>query len=200
MHPVAVVENHPSCQRDRNGESLPPNGQNWRSQLLLLCYSVKILSDASSMSKPQEPFDHQKHFGFRLRSPPLPYLLSSLLRSRPHPKLPNSQGGEDVDLYIELGDSSNSDEENYDEFDQLPPFKPLRRSQVDKLGKEQRQAYYEEYDYRVKLLQKKQWREEMKRLRISRRKGKMAITTTVMLEMVEKLKGIQLLYQSLCLT
>ncbi|XWS14081.1 hypothetical protein CRYUN_Cryun36dG0092600 [Craigia yunnanensis] len=172
MHPVALVENHPSCQRDRNGESLLPNGQSWRSQLLLLCYSVKILSEASSLSKPQDPFDHQKLFGFRLRSPPLSYLLSSLLQSRPHPKLPNNQGGEDVDLDIELGDSTNSDEEDYDEYDQLPPFKPLRRSQVDKLSKEQRKAYYEEYDYRVKLLQKKQWREEVKRLREIKKKGK----------------------------
>ncbi|XVF28320.1 hypothetical protein REPUB_Repub15cG0019200 [Reevesia pubescens] len=172
MHPVALVENHPSCQRDRNGESLLPNGQSWRSQLLLLCYSVKILSEASSLSKPQDPFDHQKLFGFQLRSPPLPYLLSSLLQSRPHPKLPNNQGGEDVDLDIELEDSTNSDEEDYDEYDQLPPFKPLRRSQVDKLSKEQRKAYYEEYDYRVKLLLKKQWREEMKRLREIKKKGK----------------------------
>ncbi|XP_022760564.1 translocase of chloroplast 159, chloroplastic-like [Durio zibethinus] len=173
MHPVALVENHPSCQRDRNGESLLPNGQIWRSQLLLLCYSVKILSEAISLSKPQDPFDHQKLFGFRLRSPPLTYLLSSLLQSRHHPKLPNNQvGEEDVDMDIELGDLFNSDGEDYDEYDQLPPFKPLRRSQVDKLSKEQRTAYYEEYDYRVKLLQKKQWREEVKRLREIKKKVK----------------------------
>ncbi|XVE82144.1 hypothetical protein DITRI_Ditri15bG0123100 [Diplodiscus trichospermus] len=172
MHPVALVENHPSCQRDGNGESLLPNGQSWRSQLLLLCYSLKILSEASSLSKPQDPFDHQKLFGFRLHSPPLPYLLSSLLQSRPHPKLHNNQGGDDVDLDIELGDSTNSDEEDDDEYDQLPPFKPLRRSQVEKLSKEQRKAYYEEYDYRVKLLQKKQWREEVKRLREIKKRGK----------------------------
>ncbi|XWS53618.1 hypothetical protein CRYUN_Cryun10bG0016400 [Craigia yunnanensis] len=173
MHPVALVENHPSCKRDSKGESLLPNGQSWRSQLLLLCYSVKILSEAISLSKPQDPFDHEKLFGFQLRSPPLPYLLSSLLQSRPHPKLPNNQGGEDVvDLDIELGDSTNSNEKYYDEYDQLPPFKPLQRSQVDKLSKEQRKAYYEEYDYRMKLLQKKQWREEMKRLKEIKKKGK----------------------------
>ncbi|KAK6265391.1 hypothetical protein QUC31_016228 [Theobroma cacao] len=172
MHPVALVENHPSCQRDRNGESLLPNGQRWRSQLLLLCYSVKILSEASSLSKPQAPFDHRKLFGIRLRSPPLPYLLSSLLQSRSHLKLPTNQGGDDLDLDIELGDSTNSDEEDYDEYDQLPPFKPLRKSQVKKLSKEQRKAYCEEYDYRVKLLQKKQWREEVKRMREIKKKGK----------------------------
>ncbi|KAA3456208.1 translocase of chloroplast 159, chloroplastic isoform X1 [Gossypium australe] len=172
MHPVALVENHPSCPRDGNGEILLPNGQSWMSQLLLLCYSVKILSEADSLSKPREQFDHQKLFGFRLRSPPLAYLLSSLLQSRSHLKLPNNEGSEDVDLDTELGGWTYSDEEDNDEYDQLPPFKPLKRSEVDKLSKEERKAYYEEYDYRVKLLQKKQWREEVKRMREIKKKGK----------------------------
>ncbi|GMI72152.1 hypothetical protein HRI_000884500 [Hibiscus trionum] len=171
MQPVALVENHPSGQRDGNGEMLLPNGQSWRSQLLLLCYSVKILSETSSLLRPQEHFDHQKLFGFRLRSPPLPYLLSSLLQSRPHPKLPNNDGSEDVDLDTELRDSYSGEEDN-NEYDQLPSFKPLKRSQVDKLSKEQRKAYYEEYDYRVKLLQKKQWREEVERMREIKKKRK----------------------------
>ncbi|KAL4298240.1 hypothetical protein GQ457_12G005630 [Hibiscus cannabinus] len=170
MHPVALVENHPSSQSDGNGEMLLPNGQSWRSQLLLLCYAVKILSEASSLLKPHEHFDHQKLFGFGLRSAPLPYLLSSLLQSRPHPKLPNSDGSEDVDLDTALRDSTYSDEEDNDEYDQLPPFKPLKRSQVDKLSKEQRKAYYQEYDYRIKLLQKKQWREEVKRMRENKKR------------------------------
>ncbi|PPD87807.1 hypothetical protein GOBAR_DD15261 [Gossypium barbadense] len=142
MQPVALVENHPLCQGDRNGEFLLPNGKTWRSQLLLLCYSVKILSEASCLSKPQDPLDHHKLFSSQIHSPPLPYFLSSLLRSRPHPKLPNNQGDEDAILEIELGDSSN-----YDEYDKHPPFKSLRRSQVDKLCKEQRKPYFEENDY-----------------------------------------------------
>ncbi|KAK8709846.1 hypothetical protein V6N13_060847 [Hibiscus sabdariffa] len=170
MHPVALVENHPSSQSDGNGEMLLPNGQSWRSQLLLLCYAMKILSEASSLSKPHEHFDHQKHFGFGLRSPPLPYLLSSLLQSRPHLKLPNNDGSEDVDLDTALRDSTYSDEEDNDEYDQLSPFKPLKRSQVDKLSKEQRKAYYQEYDYRIKLLQKKQRREEVKRMRENKKR------------------------------
>ncbi|KAK8511275.1 hypothetical protein V6N13_013692 [Hibiscus sabdariffa] len=172
MKPVALVENHPSGPRDGNGEALLPNGQSWRSQLLLLCYSLKILSETSSLLKPQEHFDHQKLFGFRLRPPPLPYLLSSLLQSRPHPKLPNNDGSEDVDLDAELRDSMYSGEEDNNEYDQLPPFKPLKKSQVDKLSKEQRKAYYDEYDYRIKLLQKKQWREEVKRMREIKKKRK----------------------------
>uniref|UniRef100_A0A5B7C0E8 AIG1-type G domain-containing protein n=1 Tax=Davidia involucrata TaxID=16924 RepID=A0A5B7C0E8_DAVIN len=172
MNPVSLVENHPFCRKDGDGDKVLPNGESWRSQLLLLCYSMKILAEANSLVKTKDPFDHRKLFGFRVHSPPLPYLLSSLLQSHAHPKLSADQGGENVDSDIELGDLSDSDQEDEDEYDQLPPFKPLRRSQIAKLSKEQRKAYFEEYDYRVKLLQKKQWREEVKRLREMKTKGK----------------------------
>uniref|UniRef100_A0A5B7BSH3 AIG1-type G domain-containing protein n=1 Tax=Davidia involucrata TaxID=16924 RepID=A0A5B7BSH3_DAVIN len=173
MNPVSLVENHPSCRKNREGQKVLPNGQSWRPQLLLLCYSMKILSEASSLSKPQDPFDHRKLFGFRVRSPPLPYMLSSMLQPRAHPKLATDQGGENGDSDIDLADLSDSDkEDDEDEYDQLPPFKPLRKSQIAKLSKEQRKAYFEEYDYRVKLLRKKQWREELKRMREIKKKGK----------------------------
>lgn len=176
MNPVSLVENHPSCRKNRDGEKVLPNGQCWRPQLLLLCYSMKILSEASSLSKTQDPFDHRKLFGFRVRSPPLPYLLSWLLQSRTHPKLSADQGGENGDSDIELDEMSDSDQEDVeDEYDQLPPFKPLRKTQLSKLSKEQRKAYFEEYDYRVKLLQKKQWREELRRMREIKKKGKVAL-------------------------
>lgn len=165
MNPVSLVENHPACRKNREGEKVLPNGQAWRPQLLLLCYSLKILADASLASKPQEPVDPRKLFGFRVRSPPLPYLLSSLLQPRTHPKLSADQGGDNGDSDVDLDDLSDSDQEEEDEYDQLPPFKPLRKIQIAKLSKEQRKAYFEEYDYRVKLLQKKQWREELKRMR-----------------------------------
>ncbi|XP_044502008.1 translocase of chloroplast 159, chloroplastic-like [Mangifera indica] len=175
MNPVSLVENHPACRKNRDGQRVLPNGQTWRPQLLLLCYSMKILSEASSLSKPQDTYDHQKLFGFRVRSPPLPYLLSWLLQSRTHPKLPTEQGGDNEDSDIDLADLSDSDqEEDEDEYDQLPPFKPLRKAQIAKLSKEQRKAYFEEYDYRVKLLQKKQWREELRRNREMKKKGKVA--------------------------
>ncbi|PKI37179.1 hypothetical protein CRG98_042425 [Punica granatum] len=173
MNPVSLVENHPSCRKNREGEKILPNGQAWRPQLLLLSFSMKILSEASSLSKPQDPFDHKKLFGFRMRSPPLPYLLSWLLQSRTHPKLPSDQGIENGDSDVDLADLSESDEEDEeDEYDQLPPFKPLRKAQLAKLSKDQRRAYLEEYDYRVKLLQRKQWREELKRMREMKKKGK----------------------------
>ncbi|GLT99126.1 hypothetical protein SLE2022_165900 [Rubroshorea leprosula] len=172
VHPVSLVENHTSYQKNRDGESMLPNGQSWRPHLLLLCYSMKILSEANSIAKPQDAFDFRKLLGLQLRSSPLPYLLSSLLQSRAHPKLSTDHGGDNVDSDVELGNSSDSDQEDDDEYDQLPPFKPLGRSQVAKLSKEQRKAYFEEYDYRVKLLQKKQWREEVKRLREMKKRGK----------------------------
>ncbi|KAG6581261.1 Translocase of chloroplast 159, chloroplastic, partial [Cucurbita argyrosperma subsp. sororia] len=166
MNPVSLVENHPSCRKNRDGQKVLPNGQSWRPQLLLLCFSIKILAEVGNLSKAPETFDHRKLFGLRSRSPPLPYLLSGLLQSRTHPKLPSDQNGDNGDSDIDLADLSDSDqEEEEDEYDQLPPFKPLRKSQVSKLSKEQRKAYFEEYDYRVKLLQKKQWKEELKRMR-----------------------------------
>ncbi|KAL6564202.1 hypothetical protein OROMI_015652 [Orobanche minor] len=171
MNPISLVENHPSCRRNREGHKILPNGQIWRPQLLLLCYSMKILSEASSLSKPQDQIDHRKLFGFRARAPPLPYMLSSMLQSRAHPKLPSDQGGENGDSDIDLDDFSGSDQEEEDEYDQLPPFKPLRKAQIEKLSIEQRKAYFEEYDYRVKLLQKKQWKEELKRMRECKKRG-----------------------------
>ena len=176
MTPVSLVENHPSCRKNREGQKVLPNGLTWRPQLLLLCYSMKVLSEVSNLSKPQELFDHRKLFGFRTRSPPLPYLLSWLLQSRTHPKLSADNGGDNGDSDIDVDDLSDSDqEEEEDEYDQLPPFKPLRKSQIAKLSKEQKKAYFEEYEYRVKLLQKKQWREELKRMREIKKKGKVNV-------------------------
>ncbi|GAV74907.1 AIG1 domain-containing protein/DUF3406 domain-containing protein, partial [Cephalotus follicularis] len=171
MHPVALVENHPSCYKNENGESVLPNGQSWRPQLLLLCYSLKIISESISVLKPPDSFNYGKLFGLRLSSPPLPHLLQSLLQSHAHPKLSADHGGYDVNSDIELGDLSDSDQEEAD-YEQLPSFKPLRKTQIANLSKEQRKAYFEEYDYRVKLFQKKQWREEVKRLREMKNKGK----------------------------
>ncbi|KAK9983769.1 hypothetical protein SO802_033294 [Lithocarpus litseifolius] len=173
MTPVSLVENHPSCRKNREGQKVLPNGLTWRPQLLLLCYSMRILSEVSNLSKPQDLFDHRRLFGLRTRSPPLPYLLSWLLQSRTHPKLPADNGGDNGDSDIDVDDLSDSDqEEEEDEYDQLPPFKPLRKSQIAKLRKEQKKAYFEEYEYRVKLFQKKQWKEELKRMREIKKKGK----------------------------
>ncbi|KAG2598844.1 hypothetical protein PVAP13_5KG401714 [Panicum virgatum] len=172
MNPVALVENHPSCRRNREGQKVLPNGQSWRHQMLLLCYSSKILSEANSLLKLQDP-NPGKLFGFRFRSPPLPFLLSSLLQSRAHPKLSAEQGGNEDDSDIELDDYSDVEQDDdEEEYDQLPPFKPLTKAQLVRLTKEQKNAYFDEYDYRVKLLQKKQWKDEIRRLKEMKKRGK----------------------------
>lgn len=170
MNPVALVENHPSCRRNREGQKVLPNGMTWKPQLLLLCYSSTILAEANSLLKLRDP-PTSKLFGFRVRSPPLPYLLSSLLQSRPHPKLATDQG-DNVDSDIDLGDLSDSDQEEEDEYDRLPPFKPLRKSQIAMLTAEQKSAYFDEYDYRFKLMQKKQLKEEIKRMKEMKKRAK----------------------------
>ncbi|XP_074358285.1 translocase of chloroplast 159, chloroplastic-like isoform X2 [Apium graveolens] len=172
MNPVCLVENHGSCRRNREGQKVLPNGQSWKPQLMILCYSTKILSEANSISNPRDLFDSRKLLSYRTRQAPLTYMLSSMLQSRVHPKLSSEQGGDIGDSDVDLADLSDSDQEDEDEYDQLPPFKPLRKSQLAKLSVEQRKAYFEEYDYRVKLLQKKQWREELKRLKEMKMKGK----------------------------
>ncbi|KAL0305349.1 UNVERIFIED_CONTAM: Translocase of chloroplast, chloroplastic, partial [Sesamum angustifolium] len=95
-----------------------------------------------------------------------------LLQSRAHQKLPADQGSENVDSDIDLDDLSDSDQVEEDEYDQLPLFRPLNETQLPKLSREQRKASFEEYDYRVKLLQKEQWREELRRRREIKKKGK----------------------------
>ncbi|XP_062230781.1 translocase of chloroplast 101, chloroplastic-like [Phragmites australis] len=172
MNPVALVENHPSCRKNREGQKVLPNGQSWRHQMLLLCYSSKILSEANSLLKLQDP-NPGKLFGFRFRSPPLPFLLSSLLQSRAHPKLSPDQGGNEGDSDIDLDDYSDIEQDDdEEEYDQLPPFKPLTKAQLARLTKEQKNAYFDEYDYRVKLLQKKQWKDELRRLKEMKKRGK----------------------------
>ncbi|XP_072966475.1 translocase of chloroplast 101, chloroplastic-like [Typha angustifolia] len=171
MNPVGLVENHSSCRMNAEGERVLPNGVNWRPQMLLLCYSSKMLSEADSLIKLQDP-SPGKPYGFRFRSPPLPSLLSSLLQSKAHPKLSTEQDGANGDSDIDLDDLDADQEDEEDEYDQLPPFKPLKKTHIAKLSKEQRRAYFDEYDYRVKLLQKKQWKEELRRLKEIKKRGK----------------------------
>ncbi|GJT92107.1 hypothetical protein Tco_1080952 [Tanacetum coccineum] len=124
LNPVFLVENHQSCRKNRDGQKVLQNGQTWRPQLFLLCSSMKILNEANSIQKAQEPFDSRKIFGFRVLSPQLPYMLSLMLQSCPHPKLSNDQDGVDSDL-VDLTDSDNVEDE--DEYDQHPPFKPPKK-------------------------------------------------------------------------
>ncbi|KAF0912411.1 hypothetical protein E2562_014056 [Oryza meyeriana var. granulata] len=160
---VALVENHHLCRRNTEGEKVLPNGLIWRRFLLLLCYSVKMVPEIDSLSARRA--SPANLFGMRLQMPPLPYFLSSLLQSREHTRCTADQnvGGVDPDELM------NEDEQ--DDYDQLPPFKPLSKSQVAKLSKEQQRLYFDEYDYRTKLLEKKQLKEQLQRLKEMKLEG-----------------------------
>lgn len=163
--PVALVENFPVLGTKESEHVLPSNEDSWRSKLLCLCYSMKILSETYSTIQPKGTLNRSKFLGLGARSVPLSCFLSSLLQSSVHPKLSTARCGEDVDSDIELAYLSDSDTESVDEYDQLPEFRSLTQSQIANLEKEQRKAYFDEYTYRVKLLQKKQLKEEIKRAR-----------------------------------
>ncbi|CAN8271352.1 unnamed protein product [Cochlearia groenlandica] len=162
MNPVSLVENHSACRTNRAGQRVLPNGQVWKPHLLLLSFASKILAEANALLKLQDNIPGRP-FVARSKVPPLPFLLSSLLQSRPQPKLPDQQYGDDEDE-DDLDESSDSDEES--EYDQLPPFKRLTKDQMSKLSKSQKKQYLNEMEYREKLFMKKQLKEERKRRRM----------------------------------
>jgi Toc86/159 family protein import component len=143
-NPVVLVDNHPMCRRNAIGERVLPNGQVWVSELLLLCGATKLLAEANSLLKFQDRFLLSQA---NARLPSLPHLLSSLLK----PCQSSSADG------IEGEVAEMSDEE--DEYDQLPPFRILKKSEYENLTKEQKSAYLDELDYRETLYLKKQWKE-----------------------------------------
>eukprot|EP00898_Chlorokybus_atmophyticus_P000756 jgi/Chlat1/1681/Chrsp127S01920 len=107
MTPVALVENHPACRTNRQGQRILPNGVAWKPQLLLLCFASKILTEANSLLQLQEnaagrPFQ-------RAKIPPMPILLSSLITSRQPRKPPQ-------------------EEEYYPGEDELPPEEEPEKS------------------------------------------------------------------------
>ncbi|XP_078440675.1 translocon outer complex protein 120 [Wolffia australiana] len=160
MNPVSLVENHSACRMNRAGQRVLPNGQVWKPQLLLLSFASKILAEANELLKLQDSPPGKSPFS-QARTPSLPAILSSLLQLRPPPKLP-----EDDD---ESEDYSSSDSEDESvELESLPPFKSLTRAQLAALSSTQRATYYEELDYREKLLYKKQLKEERQRRQVER--------------------------------
>ncbi|XP_075074297.1 translocase of chloroplast 120, chloroplastic [Nicotiana tabacum] len=167
MNPVSLVENHSACRTNRAGQRVLPNGQVWKPHLLLLSFASKILAEANTLLKLQDS-PPGRPYATRTRSPPLPFLLSSLLQSRPQVKLPTDQFGDDDEtLDDDLDDSSDSEDES--EYDQLPPFKRLTKAQLAKLSKDQKKAYNDELEYREKLFMKKQLKEERKRRKMMKK-------------------------------
>ncbi|CAI9275714.1 unnamed protein product [Lactuca saligna] len=172
MNPVSLVENHSACRTNRAGQRVLPNGQVWKPHLLLLSFASKILVEANMLLKLQDS-PPGKPFGTRARAPPLPFILSNLLQSRPQLKLPNEQFGDDEDDDVDDDDDDDdvdakSDDES-SEYDELPPFKRLTNAQLAKLSKVQKKAYYDELEYREKLFMKKQLKEEKKRRKMMKK-------------------------------
>ncbi|KAL5224837.1 hypothetical protein ABZP36_011476 [Zizania latifolia] len=151
-NPVTLVDNHLLCRRNTKGERVLPNGKVWVSELLLLCGATKLLAEANSLLKFQDSFLLSQANN---RLPSLPHLLSSLLK--PHSS--SRSDGLDNDI-TELSDDE-------DEFDQLPPFRVLQKSEYEKLMKEQRSAYLDELDYRETVYLRKQWKEGIKRQKLA---------------------------------
>ncbi|KAK8567984.1 hypothetical protein V6N13_105926 [Hibiscus sabdariffa] len=169
MNPVSLVENHSACRTNRAGQRVLPNGQVWKPHLLLLSFASKILAEANTLLKLQDT-PPGKPFATRSRTPPLPFLLSSLLQSRPQIKLPEEQQyGDEDDLDDDLDESSDSEGES--EYDELPPFKRLTKAQIAKLTKAQKKAYFDELEYREKLFMKKQLKEEKRQRRMMKKMG-----------------------------
>ncbi|GLT30721.1 hypothetical protein SLA2020_055100 [Shorea laevis] len=166
MNPVSLVENHSACRTNRAGQRVLPNGQVWKPHLLLLSFASKILAEANALLKLQDT-PPGKPFAAQSRAPPLPFLLSSLLQSRPQVKLPEEQFGDDDGLDEDLDESSDSDDDV--EYDELPPFKRLTKYQIAMLSKGQRNAYFDELEYREKLFMKKQLKEERRRRKMMKK-------------------------------
>ncbi|KAI4342116.1 hypothetical protein MLD38_026773 [Melastoma candidum] len=166
MNPVSLVENHFACRTNRRGQRVLPNGQVWKPHLLLLSFASKILAEANALLKLQDG-PPGKPFTTRARSPPLPFLLSSLLQPRPQVKLPEEQFDDEDGLDDDLDMLSESEDES--EYDELPPFRRLTKAQLSKLTKAQKKAYFDELAYREKLFMKKQLKEERRRRRMMKK-------------------------------
>ncbi|KAE9448240.1 hypothetical protein C3L33_19869, partial [Rhododendron williamsianum] len=170
MNPVSLVENHSACRTNRAGQRVLPNGQIWKAHLLLLSFASKILAEANTLLKLQDS-PPGKAFPTQTRAPPLPFLLSSLLQSRPQLKLPEEQLGDDDTFDDELDEISDSEDES--PYDRLP-FRRLTKAELGKLTKAQKKAYFEEIDKREELFMKKQLKEEKKRRKMMKKLAALA--------------------------
>ncbi|XP_076954965.1 translocase of chloroplast 90, chloroplastic-like [Bidens hawaiensis] len=151
--PFLFVENHNECRTNMNGDKILPDGQIWKSQFLLSCLCTKILNDVNKVLDFQDRIE--LGVSSNARVPSLPHLLSSFLRH--HISNPNVTESE-ID-YISLQDL---DQEEEDEYDQLPPIRILTKTQFKKLTNSQKNEYLDELDYRETLYLKKQLKETLR--------------------------------------
>ncbi|KAL8047650.1 hypothetical protein ABFX02_07G014100 [Erythranthe guttata] len=132
--PVCVVENH-SCR------------ESWRLELLLLCCSIKTLSESSSsiIAIENSLFDNREKL-FGLQST-LSYLLSVLLQPSFHRK---QRCNDASDLDLEFPSLSDIEEGIEGNDDNTPPLKPMKKkSQIVNLSMGQRRGYFEEFNSRA---------------------------------------------------
>ncbi|CAL8463774.1 g3308 [Coccomyxa elongata] len=101
MNPLAPAENHPNCRRNAAGEPVLPSGNPWKQQMLLLCLSSKILSDADNLLKISAtntgPASRLQQMLRGQRLPPIPHLLSVMVQ----PKQPRKYPEEERDIMRE---------------------------------------------------------------------------------------------------
>ncbi|KAL8236976.1 hypothetical protein R6Q59_018057 [Mikania micrantha] len=152
-NPILFVDNHPQCRTNINGDKILPDGQSWKSQFLLSCLCTKILGDVNKVLDFQDGIELGASNSTRI--PSLPHLLSSFLCH--HISNPNVTENE-ID-YISL---SNLEDDEEEEYDQLPPIRILTKSQFKKLTSSQKSSYLDELDYRETLYFKKQLKEEVR--------------------------------------
>ena len=96
MNPVALVENSPSCSRSTDGEPVLPNGTPWRRQLLMLCFTTKVLNEANALLKPgsagrKRGSSRTMNPYMGMKVPPLGWLLSRLIDFRGPRKPPEDE-------------------------------------------------------------------------------------------------------------
>lgn len=98
MNPVAMVENSPLCAKTEDGEPVLPNGTPWRRQLLMLCFTTKVLNEANSVLKPGDAGKGgaggaggavNPYMGMKI--PPMGWLLSRLVDFRGPRKAPEDE-------------------------------------------------------------------------------------------------------------
>lgn len=103
MNPVALAENHAACRTNRDGDRVLPNGHVWKPQLLLLCIASKVLTEANALLQLQEAGARPgASGGGRQKVPPLPFLLSSLITSRPPRKANVEEEGDAAEAEAEV--------------------------------------------------------------------------------------------------
>ncbi|KAK9917294.1 hypothetical protein WJX75_002892 [Coccomyxa subellipsoidea] len=131
MNPLAPAENHPNCRRNAAGEPVLPSGVPWKQQMLLLCLSSKILSDADSLLKISAtntgPASRLQQMLRGQRLPPIPHLLSVMVQPKQPRKYPEDE--RDIMREDEIA-ALPTEEERRREMRKRREFLKLRREEA----------------------------------------------------------------------